>query len=365
MKNLKTFEGIIVQIATPYCTGIGFYIKKYDLIITNEHLVRGNKKVAVFGKLFDHLEAQICYLDSVYNIAFIQMQDAQVMPEIEINWEKTPQKNEKVASIALKNGGSFYTQEGHILEPFNSIEQISYIKHNAALNPSSSGSPLVDINGMVIGINTFIIQHGISVGYTMPTCQIKKLIFDFLEGQGRDGVRCQQCLHINFENSGIVSSNCVNCGTPIAMISQMVDFEPSGICRTVEDMIYKLGFSPVFTRRGLNNWSIRKGSAVLNISYYEKTGLLIGDVYVCVLPNQGLEALYEYLLAQNNNLEAMAFSIKDQDIILSLLIYDQFLNVETMYKLFDKLLVTADKYDNLLVDQFGASWNLENQLFWK
>ena len=40
---------VIVQIATPYSIGTGFYIQSFDLIVTNEHIVRGNKKVVISG----------------------------------------------------------------------------------------------------------------------------------------------------------------------------------------------------------------------------------------------------------------------------------------------------------------------------
>ena len=53
----------------------------------------------------------------------------------------------------------------------------------------------------------------------------------------------------------------------------------------------------------------------------------------------------------------MNFSIRDEDIILSLLIYDQYINANTMKKLFNELILTADKYDNLLVESYGAKWN--------
>ncbi|MBK9744446.1 MAG: hypothetical protein IPO94_16505 [Saprospiraceae bacterium] len=56
----------------------------------------------------------------------------------------------------------------------------------------------------------------------------------------------------------------------------------------------------------------------------------------------------------------MNFSLKDQDIILSLLIYDQYINSNTLLKLFKQLLAKADEYDNILVEQYGAKW--KNQL---
>jgi serine protease Do len=48
--------------------------------------------------------------------------------------------------------------------------------------------------------------------------------------------------------------------------------------------------------------------------------------------------------------------VQGQDIYLSLLIYDRYLNEETGQSLLKKLFENADHYDNILVEQFGAGW---------
>ena len=121
-------------------------------------------------------------------------------------------------------------------------------------------------------------------------------------------------------------------------------------------MLEKAGHNVQLSRRGPNNWEMQKGSAKINISYYEKTGLITGDAYLCLLPQRNIKKLYEYLLRQNYETESLTFSIKEQDIILSLLIYDRYLNVDTGLKLFEHLFERADYYDNILVEEYGALW---------
>ena len=41
---------IIVSVATPYATGSGFVLPGERLVVTNEHVVRGQSKVAIEGK---------------------------------------------------------------------------------------------------------------------------------------------------------------------------------------------------------------------------------------------------------------------------------------------------------------------------
>ncbi|MBK8626212.1 MAG: trypsin-like peptidase domain-containing protein [Saprospiraceae bacterium] len=357
---INLYESAIVQIATPYSTGTGFYIKAFEMIITNEHVVRGNKSVVIAGKNFEKEIADIIYLDSKYDIAFLKPPLSHEMSAVSIGDFDKIHEGDKVIAIGHPFGLKYTVTQGIISSLLHEEEDVKYIQHDAALNPGNSGGPLVDSKGMVIGINTFVIQNGNKIGFSLPITYMVSCIMDFNEGKGKKGVRCPSCKKISFEGNHIISAHCVNCGTALTMISLLEDYEPYGVCLSIENMISQLGYPVALTRKGPNNWSIKNGSATVNISYYEKTGLLVGDVYMCTLPESNIDKVYYYLLQQNYVLQGLSFSVKDQDIILSLLIYDQYINSETMLKLFNSLLTAADKYDNELIEKFGAKWKVEN-----
>ena len=46
-KIIEKFRPAIIQIATQSGTGTGFYVKEYDLIVTNYHVVSGNPEVTI------------------------------------------------------------------------------------------------------------------------------------------------------------------------------------------------------------------------------------------------------------------------------------------------------------------------------
>ena len=48
--------------------------------------------------------------------------------------------------------------------------------------------------------------------------------------------------------------------------------------------------------------------------------------------------------------------MRGQEIVLSLVIYDRYLTLDTGMKRFRNLFEKADHYDNVLVEQFGAGW---------
>jgi S1-C subfamily serine protease len=67
----------------------------------------------------------------------------------------------------------------------------SYIQTDAAINPGNSGGPLVDMNGDIIGINSFILSRsGTSsgVGFAIPAALVKRVV-DTALGGGHSLVR--------------------------------------------------------------------------------------------------------------------------------------------------------------------------------
>ncbi len=53
------------------------------------------------------------------------------------------------------------------------------IQTDAAINPGNSGGPLLDSNGLVIGINTAIAQEGQNIGFAIPSNVIKEIVDNF------------------------------------------------------------------------------------------------------------------------------------------------------------------------------------------
>ncbi|MEL6357834.1 MAG: hypothetical protein AAFQ37_12980, partial [Bacteroidota bacterium] len=123
---------------------------------------------------------------------------------------------------------------------------------------------------------------------------------------------------------------------------------------TVEQIVIEAGHDPRMARRGPNLWEIAQGSARIQIAYHEDSGLVTGDAHLCLVPDDHPASLFEYLLRQNCELEHLTFSTRGRDIILSLLIYDRYLSAETALPQFQHLFKMADRYDDLLVDEYQA-----------
>ncbi|MDF1698970.1 MAG: trypsin-like peptidase domain-containing protein [Saprospiraceae bacterium] len=354
---IELYKKSVIQIATPYSTGTGFYLSHYDLIVTNEHVVRDNKEVIIDAEGLDKQLAEICFLDEKYDLAFLIPPKDHNMASVPLaNAEMDHAEGDEILAVGHPFGLKYTATKGIISNSEHDDRGILYLQHDAALNPGNSGGPLISAKGEIIGVNTFIVSNGNNIGFSLPIHYLQKALQEFKEGNGVSAVRCNSCLNMVFENT-VKGQYCHHCGSKIQMISQIDSYEPSGISRTIEGMLEEMGYDIPISRMGPSNWTIKRGSAIINIAYHEKSGLITGDAYLGKLPDENISEIYSYMLHQNFELDGLTFSVRRQDIILSLLIFDQYLNQQTAKQLFDHLSEAADYHDNILVERYGASWN--------
>ena len=355
---IDLYKDIVIQIATPYSTGTGFFIKKYDLIITNEHVVRDNKEVVIDGQKFEKQLTKVLFVDPKYDLAFLQTPQDHKMSEVYINNSSDLNEGDVVIAVGHPFGLKYTATKGIISNLMHQQGNVNYIQHDAALNPGNSGGPLIYLNGKIIGVNTFIIRDGNNIGFSLPVSYLEDSLKEFIQQKGESGVRCISCLNLVFESKA-EDGYCPYCGSKINLISDLEVYEPVGVNKTIEQMLVELGYDINLSRRGPNNWEIFQGSAKVNVSYHQKTGLIVGDAYLATLPKKNIKPIYKFLLQRNYELESLTFSLRGQDIIISLLIYDQYLNVDSALEMFRHLFEKADEYDDILVNEFGAIWKKE------
>ncbi|HEX5626339.1 MAG TPA: trypsin-like peptidase domain-containing protein [Saprospiraceae bacterium] len=350
---IEKYKDVVIQIATPFSIGTGFYLKDYNLIITNEHVVRNNKEVVVEGRGMKRLMRKVRYLDPRYDLAFVEGVEDCCLSEVHLHDQEDYQQGDPVIAVGHPFGLKYTATQGIISNTSHLQNDLYYIQHDAALNPGNSGGPLVNDRGEVLGINTFIIQNGQSIGFSLPARYIKQALDEFMAGAKELGVRCISCANIVFEPNS-EKKYCPYCGARINMISLIEDYIPKGIRMEMEDALTKLGYDIKLTRRGPYNWEVQNGSAKILLSYHEESGMIAGDAFICSLPKEKIKEIYIYLLQQNYELEGLCFSIQNQDIILSLQIFDHYFKPESGSTIFRNLFEKANAYDDILVKEYGA-----------
>lgn len=348
-----------VQVATPYSTGAGFYWSEVGLYVTCEHIVRDNREVVIQHTDAEKQIAEVLFTDPVYDVAFLRTKEKEVTGIGEIATADST-SGDILTVVGFTPNTHLKKEELRLISSNFRYEGKDYFLLDTEIESDFTGGPLFDATGKIIGMNIgFFAEEDYQLA--LSAVQLRQVYDDFKCGENKIGTRCYSCEYIFFEGE-VKQKKCPNCQDYLLLPNQAKEFQPSGVAYTVERLIEKTGHQPRLSRRGPNNWQIQQGSARVNISYYEKNGLISGDAHLCLLPEEETDIL-EFLLQQNHGLEGLTFSIDHHDIILSLLIHDRYLNVESGVKLFRHLFEEADRFDNILVDRFGARWYSDQRVF--
>jgi len=360
MKNevIEKFKDVVVSIATPNGAGTGFYLKNEGIIVTNFHVISGVKEVIISGVNKDKVLAKVLYSDPMYDLAFIEANNVDISG-VELT-ESNVNEGEQIIAIGHPYGLKYTVTQGIVSKAERLHNNINYIQLDAAINPGNSGGPSINENGEIVGVNTFIIAGGNNLGFALPVSYLKEAITEFKNLNEQVSIRCHSCSTVLLE-ADIEGKYCNNCG---AKLDYVVDkpYKPVGIAEMLEEIIIKNGKNIKLARIGKNRWEIEEGSAKIYITYENTTGFVYSDAHLCMLPKQNVAELFEYLLKENFELEDVYFSVANKEIVMSVLVYDQYLTIESGTRMLNNLLKYADKYDDILVDEYGCMWKEEEMV---
>ncbi|WP_455755678.1 trypsin-like peptidase domain-containing protein [Sulfurimonas sp.] len=348
---LDTYIENIIQIMTPYGTGTGFIID--NLIITNSHVVGGLKEVVVSAKKVKRTIAKVVYDDPYYDLAFIKLESL-VKPKTPINLSINPVKDgDTTIAIGHPYGLNYTATEGIVSRASRLQDDLEYIQIDAAINPGNSGGPLLNIDGDVIGVNTFIIQNANNLGFSLPYFYVKEAIDGYLACGNKNIIKCTSCKNL-VEEEKIINDYCLECGVKIEVAKlRRKGYKPKGVTKLMEDILSSLDIDVTLARRSQSSWRIDHGTARIDINYYEN-GIIIGDTKLCAIPSENIEKVYDYLLEENSKLSYLQFSINENSIYLSYLIVDASLTFDEGKIAIQRLLEYSHKYDDILIDEYNA-----------
>lgn len=350
-KILDTYIDNIIQIMTPYGTGTGFIIN--DFIITNSHVVGGLKEVVISSKQIKRSIANVIFDDSDYDLAFIEIPEP-IEPKYPLKLDtKIVSDGDIAIAIGHPYGLNYTATEGIVSKASRVQGELEYIQIDAAINPGNSGGPLLNKDGDVIGMNTFIIINSNNLGFALPYFYIQESLEKFKQLNSKNIIKCPSCKNF-IQESDIENDYCAVCGIKLEVAKQRrKGYKPSGATKLLEDIFTKLNINVTLARRSQASWRVDRGSARIDINYYEN-GVIIGDAKLCGIPRENIEVLYDYLLKENEKLLYLQFSINENSIYLSYLIIDASLTLNEGLVAFERLLKYADKYDDILINKYKA-----------
>ncbi|MFC1579556.1 S1C family serine protease [Thermodesulfobacteriota bacterium] len=149
--------------------GTGFFIDEGGYLITNFHVLRGATEAVVK-----------CYDGQIYPIEMVISEDEEAdlievwvdIPEGSVNWAQVTDEKPKIAERVIVIGsplGFDQTVSDGIVSGFHvPRSELELIQISAPISPGSSGSPVVNMKGEVIGVAKGIYAGGQNINFAIP-----------------------------------------------------------------------------------------------------------------------------------------------------------------------------------------------------
>ncbi len=190
-------------------SGSGVIVDPDGYIVTNAHVVAGARRIQVllaashtagndFSSILkprgDRLGAQVVGIDRETDLAVLKVQQ-EGLPYLELGDSDKLRQGQLVLAFGSPRGLENSVTIGVVSSVARQLvadDPMIYIQTDASINPGNSGGPLVNVDGEVVGINTFIVSESggnEGLGFAAPSNIVRNIYEQFRNtGYVRRGV---------------------------------------------------------------------------------------------------------------------------------------------------------------------------------
>jgi len=188
-------------IARQRAIGSGVIVDGSGYILTNAHVIEGAQRIRVIlpvpaseaavlepeGKR-RILDAKLVGAHQETDLALLKV-NAQDLPTLPLGSARTVHQGQLVFAIGSPEGLQNTVTMGivsSVARQADPAKAMVYIQTDAPINPGNSGGPLVDMDGYVVGINTFIVTGSggsAGLGFAIPA-RVVRFVYESLRKYG-------------------------------------------------------------------------------------------------------------------------------------------------------------------------------------
>lgn len=227
------FEIIPFQVPIPFNTqgmslGSGFIINEQGYILTNAHVVQNALDIQVLLSNGEKgYPAKIIGIDRLTDTALLKIEAERPLTALPFGDSDRLRMGEMVLAIGNPLGLRHTVTSGLISAKERTSSQTKdkfayFIQTDSAINPGSSGGPLINLYGEVVGINTAIVSEAQLIGFSVPMNTVKEVMPLLVLGhteRGWFGVQAiplstEQASELNYDGSDAMLIQVVEKSSP-------------------------------------------------------------------------------------------------------------------------------------------------------
>ena len=198
-----------------FSLGSGFLINKEGYILTNAHVISNAVNIhVVLAEGKKEYPAKIIGIDRLTDTALIKIEPDFVPTVLPFGDSDKLQMGEMVLAIGNPLGFQHSVTSGLIsakerATPHAGNRYTNFLQTDSAINPGSSGGPLINLYGEVVGINTAIVEQAQLIGFAIPINTVKGVMGMLIIGKTERGwfgahaspITAEEALELNYPES--------------------------------------------------------------------------------------------------------------------------------------------------------------------
>jgi len=181
----KLYAPSVVLVKTAAGLGSGFFINKKGYLITNFHVIAGEKHISVTQFLLEgkilrrvvHKEVEIIATAPFHDLVVLRLKDfdSEITP-VFFEPEENLSVGETVFAIGNPLGLERTVTEGVLSQTHRNFGGILYLQVDAPVNPGNSGGPLFNARGQVVGIINMGVPTMEGLNFAIPARHAKYIL---------------------------------------------------------------------------------------------------------------------------------------------------------------------------------------------
>jgi serine protease Do len=198
-----------------FSLGSGFLINREGYILTNAHVISNAVNIhVVLAEGKKEYPAKIIGIDRLTDTALIKIEPDFVPTVLPFGDSDKLQMGEMVLAIGNPLGFQHSVTSGLIsakerATPHAGNRYTNFLQTDSAINPGSSGGPLINLYGEVVGINTAIVEQAQLIGFAIPINTVKGVMGMLIIGKTERGwfgahaspITAEEALELNYPES--------------------------------------------------------------------------------------------------------------------------------------------------------------------
>ncbi len=167
----------IVTIKSPEGLGTGFVVRADGWIATNVHVIAGARELIVV--LPNHSElpvVEVMGIDPERDLAIIRVDTKKPLPTLILGDSDAVHPGDPVVAIGHPLGLEDTVSNGLVSAIREVDPSLTVLQISAPIAPGSSGGPLFNDKGEVIGVAAAISRQGQNLGFGLPVAYLKSLL---------------------------------------------------------------------------------------------------------------------------------------------------------------------------------------------